>query len=516
MMKRALLALLVVIIALAAAAAFFINSQRDHQLAAIAALERGDMSGATPHLRALRQRTVWFPAVTKQDAAKRLFARGSYAEYLAYDLSFIARGQPPSVMLYRAAALALGGNASAASKIFAAIDATKVDPKQYASVRAGIDARINGRLPFAFDRAGQAIATYDFTTQTLTADWREFQPLVDTLISPHTRNLGTARSVDLTIDPNAQRAAIAALGAYRGTLVAIDPRTNEILAIASANGASLDHQYEPGSVVKVLTGLNAVDSNVSITFPYQCTGALEIDGTHFTDWVPSGHGTLETLDEALAVSCNIVFAEFGLRLGNDKLHDFMTRAGFDGQTDAGLGAITLGRTVPPVVSRNDAAHFAIGLEHETITPLHLAMLASMMANRGVLTSPRLLRARRTILGDVAVTSTEQGSSRIASERAATTMIHAMQAVVTDPRGTGRRAFIDGIPIAMKTGTAGSREKGYDALIMAFAPVDSPKIAFAVIAENAGHAELAGAQIAHDFVSAMFGRTTAGAIEAAKP
>ena len=145
---------------------------------------------------------------------------------------------------------------------------------------------------------------------------------------------------------------------------------------------------------------------------------------------------------------------------------------------------------------------AIGLEHETITPMHLAMLASMMANRGVLTSPRLLRARRTILGDVAAAPPAQGSSRIASERAATTMIHAMQAVVTDPRGTGRRAFIDGIPIAMKTGTAGSREKGYDALIMAFAPVDSPKVAFAIVAENAGHAELAGAQIAHDFVAAF--------------
>ena len=180
----------------------------------------------------------------------------------------------------------------------------------------------------------------------------------------------------------------------------------------------------------------------------------------------------------------------------------MTKAGFDGQTDAGLGAIALGRTIPPLASRNDAAHFAIGLEHETITPMHLAMLASMMANRGVLTSPRLLRARRTILGDVAVAPPAQGSSRIASERAATTMIHAMQAVVTDPRGTGRRAFIDGVPIAMKTGTAGSREKGYDALIMAFAPVDSPKVAFAIVAENAGHAELAGAQIAHDFVAAF--------------
>src|SRR5205085_3690041 len=152
-MKRALLVLLVVLVALAAAAAFFINSQRNHQLVAMAALERGDISAATPHLRALRQRTVWFPAVTKEDAAKRLFARGSYAEFLAYDESFIERNQSASVMLDRAAALALGGRADAASKIFSAVNAAKVDPKQYASVRAAIDARINGRIPYVFDRA---------------------------------------------------------------------------------------------------------------------------------------------------------------------------------------------------------------------------------------------------------------------------------------------------------------------------------------------------------------------------
>jgi cell division protein FtsI/penicillin-binding protein 2 len=197
----------------------------------------------------------------------------------------------------------------------------------------------------------------------------------------------------------------------------------------------------------------------------------------------------------------------------------MTKLGFDGQTDTGLATLPLGRLTAPIASRNDTAHLAIGLEHETITPLHLAILASMMANRGLLASPRLLRTRRTILGDVALRTPVPSDTRIASDRAAVMMIHAMEAVVTDPRGTGRRAFVDGVPIAMKTGTAGTREKGYDALVMAFAPASSPTIAFAIIAENAGHAEVAGAQIAHDFVAQMFNatqRTTDAATEAAKP
>lgn len=510
-MKRALVALAILIVALAGAAAFFFNSQREHQQSALAALERGDTAAATPHLHALGGRTVCFPATTKEQAARRLFARGEYTAFLEYDRAFAERNQSPNVALYRTAALAMTNQVDAATKIFASVNAAAVDPKRYALLRAALDARRNGAIPCVFDRSGHPLATYNTSLRTLGPDSPDFEPVLASLIAPHVTQLCTANAIDTTLDASAQRAAVAALGAYRGTLVAIDPRTNELLAVASTHGAALDHQYEPGSVVKVLTGLNAVDSGVSLTFPYQCNGSLDLDGTRFVDWVPTGHGSLQSIDEALAVSCNIVFADLGLRLGNDKLRTFMTAAGFDGQTDAGLGAIPLGRIVPPFATRNDTAHLAIGLEHETLNAMHLAMLASMMANRGVLTSPRLLRGRRTILGDVAATPKEQGSSRLASERAATTMIHAMQAVVTDPRGTGRRALVDGVPIAMKTGTAGSREKGYDALIMAFAPVDSPKIAFAVIAENAGHAELAGAQIAHDFVSAML--TSAAAVPA---
>ena len=81
----------------------------------------------------------------------------------------------------------------------------------------------------------------------------------------------------------------------------------------------------------------------------------------------------------------------------------------------------------------------------------------------------------------------------------------MQAVVSDANGTGRRASVPGISLAMKTGTAGERRSGLEAVILAFAPVESPKIAFGVIAEDAGPAEFAGAKIAHDFLEGMQSR-----------
>ena len=128
-----------------------------------------------------------------------------------------------------------------------------------------------------------------------------------------------------------------------------------------------------------------------------------------------------------------------------------------------------------------------------------------MANRGVLTTPRLLRERRSILGEVVGLPPAQGQTRIATAAAAERIVHAMQAVTTEPRGTGRRAPVEGLSLAMKTGTAGERKQGLEALIMAFSPVDKPRIAFGVIAEAAGPAEYAGAKIAHDFLEKIRSR-----------
>jgi len=168
----------------------------------------------------------------------------------------------------------------------------------------------------------------------------------------------------------------------------------------------------------------------------------------------------------------------------------------------GIFQVPLGRIVEPVLDNFETGFLAIGLQHEQINAIHLAMLASMMANRGVLTTPRLVRERRSILGDVLGGPPQQGKTRIATAAAAEQMIAAMQAVASEPRGTGRRAPVEGLTVAMKTGTAGERKEGLDGLIMAFAPVQSPKIAFGLIAEGAGPAEFAAARIAHDFLERM--------------
>ena len=495
-----------------------------HQILAIAYMSSKQDAIARPHLDALRRETLAISLVPKDEVARRLFAQGDYAAFLRYDEAVHEKIEPADTALYRAAVYAMDpASLSHAVQTLQSVDKSAVNPQKFAALQASIDQRRGGKVPWVLDRNGKMIATLVWSpasagdvraearTHTEAANI-DFEPLVDASAGQFTfgaslAKLGAVDDVETTLDSAVQHAAKTALQKYRGAFVAIDPRTNEVLAIVSndphtsAKNFALESQYEPGSIVKVLTGLNAINGgfNVNAMFPYECKGELMIDGRHFGDWIPTGHGLLPDLDEALAESCNVFFADLGLRLGSDRVRKFMNTAGFDQQTDLGIFKVPLGRFNGEAFNRFETAFMSIGLEHESVTALHVAMLASMMANRGILTSPRLVRARRSILGEVTEGPTQQAQARIASTEAARRMVQAMVAVVNRPKGTGRRADIDGVPLALKTGTAGERRNGYQAVIMAFAPVDSPKIAFGIIAEDAGPAEFAGAKIAHDFM-----------------
>jgi len=482
-----------------------------HQLLAAAYLTSGNTAAARPHFSGIGN--IRLSVIPKDEVARRLFAHERYDDFLAYDAASRDAHENADVPLYRAAALAATNRVAEAQKAFASIDRAHVNASRYASLQRNLAARATGDAPYVFDRDGGTIAAIRANDVVTSND--DFAPLIDSkagslTIGAKLPQLGANDTIETTLDPFVQKAALKALSGFRGSLVAIDPRTNEILAIASSAGKgpmanlALEHQYEPGSVVKVLTGLNAENGGADLTslFPYNCKGFLDIDGRHFGDWLAAGHGNLNSIDNALAVSCNVFFADVGLRLGADRLTRFMTAAGFNGQANLGVFQVPLGKIVGPVFNHFETAFLAIGLEHESMNALHVAMIASMMANRGELTTPKLLVQRRSILGDVVYAAPKQGTTRLASPAAAETIVHAMEAVATEAKGTGRRAPVAGISLAMKTGTAGERKSGLEALILAFAPVESPKIAFGVIAEDAGPAEFAGAKIAHDFLEAM--------------
>lgn len=489
-----------------------------HQLLAAALLTVGNRDGAKPHLDALRGGRLWVSAIPKEEVAQRFFARGRYEDFLDYDTAVRGLREGESIELYRAAAQAATKKIALAESTLRGIDADDVDAKQLETLRHALDQRKQGSFPYVVDRDGQTIAAYQIANDDVVAVNTDFASLIEKDAGPlaieaQSRRIGVHDTIETTLDSAMQKAALAAIGGFRASLVAIDPRTNEILVVASSRGRgslgdlAIGHRYEPGSVIKVLTGLAAHQHRVDLKslFPYTCAGSLPIDGRQFGDWLEGGHGTLHDFDEAMARSCNVAFADMGLRVGLDNLRALHQRAGFDGETDLGLFRAPLGRTVGRIFNNFETGFYAIGLEHESITTLHLAMLASMMANRGELSTPRLLRARRSLLGDVLQEAPRPQKTRVATKEAAEAIVASMRAVVERDTGTGRRAEVPGLTLAMKTGTAGLREHGYHALIMAFAPVESPKIAFAIIAEESGPAEFAAAKMAHDFLTAVKGR-----------
>ena len=483
------------------------------QLLAAALLTSGNRTDAKPYLDAMRGGTLWVSAVSKEEVAARLFKHGHYQDFLDYDDAVRELRETPEARLARAAAQAAVGKIDTAEATLQA--ASGADAKKIEAVRAAITQRKQGNYPYVLDRNGKTIAAYQIANGDLVAVNTDFEPFIDKsagalTIESQAPRLGVYDTIDTTLDAGVQKAALTAISGFRASLVAIDPKTNEILAIASNRGdgplknIALEQQYEPGSVIKVLTGLTALSNGVDVNalFPYTCGGYLPIDGRQFGDWLPGGHGVLPTFDEALAESCNVVFADVGLRAGLDKLQEAHQRAGFDGQADLGVYQVPLGKTVGRVFNKFETGFYSIGLEHESINTLHLAMLASMMANRGQLTTPRLLRERRSILGEVVAKAPKQVTTQVGSKEAAERMAAAMRAVVTSAEGTGRRAAVEGVTLALKTGTAGNEATRYHALILAFAPLENPKLAFGIIVESAGSSEYVAAKMAHDFVSAM--------------
>ena len=485
----------------------------DRMLAALYLTVR-QPGAARPYLdRMSRRQAEWFPSIPKEEVARALVSEGQYQSFLDFDSAARDHRESGELPLYRAAAAVGLNRLEDARNAFNRVDRSGVEAAKYAALKEAIEQRSRGSFPWVLDRNGGTIAVYQIANRDVVAENSDFAALVDkeagTLtLESHAADIGTDKTVTTTLDPVVQKAALSALSGFRGSLVAIDPRTNEILAVASSRGRgplanlAFESQYEPGSIIKVLTGMNAVNSGVRLSdlFPMKCDGFVLVDGRQFRDW--ASHGELRDVNEALAVSCNVAFARLGLLLGVDRLRAFMTAAGFDGAMDLGAYKVPLGKSVGNVFNHFETASYAVGLDHESVNSLHVAMLASMMANRGVLTAPRLITGRKSILGEPVGSLPPQAKVTLASPAAAATMISAMESVVTDGRGTGRRAAVDGLTMAMKTGTAGKQENGYQAVIMAFAPSDSPRIAIGMIAEDAGPAEFAGAKIAHDFFTAI--------------
>jgi len=322
--------------------------------------------------------------------------------------------------------------------------------------------------------------------------------------------------VRITIHSQIQHAAENALEGHRGAIVALDPRTGAVLAMASSptydpgtlgddwesltatsSGAPLVNRasmslYPPGSTFKVVTLAAALSASlVTPDSVYAGPHSLVIGGAPITNYGGTSFGTI-TVRKATASSVNTVYAQIAQALGPKALveqaHDF----GLGTRLPVDLPSATSLMPDPREMTEWETAWAGVGQpvgEHTSpagpqVTSLQMALVAAGIANDGVIMRPYLISS----VTDRAARITTQVSARpwrTATDPATAATVNELMVEVVR-NGSGSRAAIPGVAVAGKTGTA-EVAKGVEthAWFIGFAPADDPRVAVAVVLENAG-------------------------------
>jgi cell division protein FtsI/penicillin-binding protein 2 len=248
--------------------------------------------------------------------------------------------------------------------------------------------------------------------------------------SPH-----EPHAVRTSVSPAVQKAAVAALGSQLGGVVALQPSTGQILAVA---GIALNSVQPPGSTFKMVTLTGALAAHIATpktTFPYATYATL--DGVKLSN--AGGEECGGSLALAFAVSCNSVFAPLGVKLGAPRLVAMAERFGFNHYPGiAGAAESTL-PAASEIQGELDVGSTAIGQGQVQASALQMAIVAATIADGGRRPSPTF-----------AIEHPPPGPS-VTSVSVARTVRRLMIGVVKD--GTGTSAAISGVTVAGKTGTA---------------------------------------------------------------
>lgn len=360
----------------------------------------------------------------------------------------------------------------------------------------------------------------------------------------------------LTIDIKLQRVAEQALKDFRGAIVAIDPANGDVLAFASMPNydpnlfvigidnksydalqqsqdnplfnRALQGKYPPGSTLKPFIGLAGLEhERVKTNTTSLCQGwfTLKGDDHRYRDWKKEGHG-MTSLDKAITESCDVFFYDLALQLGIDRMHDFLAQFGFGKKTNIDLQ----GEPDALLPSRSwkrqryqqpwypgESVIAGIGQGYTLVTPIQLAQATATLANRGTIIKPRLVFASQTP-GNNEVSlfpAKTVGEVLLNNNKDWERMNNAMKNVVHGTHGTAR-GIAPGLPfkIAGKTGTAQvfgiKQDEEYEqesvterlrdhSLFIAYAPVNKPQIAIAVVVENGGSGSTTAAPMARKLI-----------------
>jgi len=375
----------------------------------------------------------------------------------------------------------------------------------------------------------------------------------------HVRVLGEVPPVPgndlyLTIDLDLQQAAEAALGEDVGAVVAMDPQSGRLLALASAPGydplpfttslsqgqwdalndparrplqnKAIQGRYAPGSTFKIVMAAAGLEEGViDVNTSFRCTSSFRLGTRTFRCWDWRGHGQTN-LYKALVESCDVYFYNVGLRLGIETMTRYARDFGLGSQTGIDLADESGGFIPTPEWKlgrfrerwqEGETLNAAIGQGFTLVTPLQMACLTAAVANGGELYRPVYLERVQGPAGQVLRAFEPEPRRRLpVSAGHLLTIQKALTGVVNDKRGTGKSCRLDGVHVAGKTGTAQvvkQAKRRQDekmawqyrdhAWFVAYAPAENPQLAVAVIVEHGGHGGATAAPVARKVFDRWF-------------
>ena len=337
-------------------------------------------------------------------------------------------------------------------------------------------------------------------------------------------------TVVVTLDPTLQQTAYYALGSYRGAVVVMEPDSGKILAMVSkpdfdpntissqwenlvsdqSSGVLLNRAcqglYPPGSTFKILTTLAYLREHPADygEFLWNCTGSLSQGDVTITCYQGEQHGQ-EDLTSAFANSCNTAYADIGLNLPGNSLRKVAEDFRFNSSLPTDLQTSRSVFELTKDSSDGEKMTTAIGQGDTLVTPLHMAMITSTVANGGILMRPYLVDRIESHDGDTVSKTNPSIFKKLMSADEAGIISSYMQATVS--QGTGAALSGAGYSVAGKTGSAEhdvDGSIGTHSWFVGFSNVEDPDIAVAVIAEDAGTGSAVAVPIAKQIFDAYYG------------
>lgn len=353
-------------------------------------------------------------------------------------------------------------------------------------------------------------------------NFASFTDVVNSLAGIQTKG----NDVVLSIDSRIQQAAQDALAGQVGAVVALNPETGAVYALASsptfdaanyeelltaaADGGSDSSElfnratqalYAPGSTFKMVTLAAALQNHIATADTvYDSPGEMDIGNAPVTNVKKRSYGKI-TLEQALWYSSNTVFGQVGVQLGSDLLVQMATSFGFNEAIPFDLPLATSLMPDPEEMTTWETAWAACGEpvgEHESpagpqATVLQMALVGSAIANEGAIMQPYLVDGIYNANGERSFSPIPVKLKQAMDADTAAAEIDIMKGVVTE--GTGGKAALDDVAVAGKTGTHERGDGSDDSWFVGMAPAADPKVVVAVVIEKGESG--AGASAAHD-------------------